>query len=98
MLLHLYYTILYTVPILDSTQDHRSNNKMSSLPAQPRPQSSMGLRLYDRLKYDLDHDPKVSQEVALGKRVGMYRLRGHLGAGNFAKVKLGLHLITHGKL
>ena len=32
------------------------------------------------------------------KRVGFYKLKGQLGAGNFSKVKLGLHLLTNGKL
>ena len=61
----------------------------------PTPSGATG-KLYDRLKHDLDHDPKVSQEIALGKRVGFYRMKGQLGVGNFAKVKLGMHLLTHG--
>ena len=52
--------------------------------------------LYERLTYDLRHDHKVKQEVRLGKRIGLYKLRGQLGTGNFAKVKLGIHLLTTG--
>lgn len=63
---------------------------------QPSGAHRASLRLFDRLQYDLDHDPKISKEVVLGKRVGLYRVRGQLGSGNFAKVKLGLHLLTHG--
>ena len=59
--------------------------------------SNRRLTLYERLKYDLEHDLKVAQEVSLGKRVGFYKMKGQLGAGNFAKVKLGIHLLTHGE-
>lgn len=62
-----------------------------------RPAKKTG-SLYDRLNYDLQHDPKVQEEVALGKRVGLYRIKQtKLGAGNFAVVKLGVHLLTSGR-
>ena len=51
---------------------------------------------YERITHDLESDHKVKQEVRLGKRVGFYKLRGQLGTGNFAKVKLGIHLLTTG--
>lgn len=35
-------------------------------------------------------------QVALGKRIGFYRLGKELGAGNFSKVKLGIHVLTKG--
>ena len=54
--------------------------------------------LYERLTRDIEHDHKVSQEVRMGKRVGFYKLKGQLGTGNFSKVKLGVHLLTTGKL
>ena len=52
---------------------------------------------YERITHDLESDQKVKQEVRLGKRVGFYKLRGQLGTGNFAKVKLGIHLLTTGE-
>lgn len=54
--------------------------------------------LYDRLTHDVERDLKVRQEVRMGKRVGFYKLKGQLGTGNFSKVKLGVHLLTTGKL
>lgn len=54
--------------------------------------------LYERIKHDTEHDPKALQEVALGKRVGFYKLRTQLGSGNFATVKLGMHLLTNEKV
>ncbi len=52
---------------------------------------------YERLTHDLVHDPRVTQEIALGKRIGFYRLKGQLGTGNFARVKLGMHVLTNGE-
>ena len=52
--------------------------------------------LYDRLVQDLEHSAKVKQEVISGRRIGFYRLKSQLGSGNFAQVKLGLHLLTNG--
>ena len=53
--------------------------------------------LFERLTHDLQHDAKVQEDVALGRRVGLYRIKKKLGAGNFAQVKLGVHLLTNGK-
>ena len=44
----------------------------------------------------LANDPQYQKEIALGKRVGFYRLGKELGSGNFSKVKLGVHVITKG--
>ena len=54
--------------------------------------------LYDRLVHDLQNDPKVLEDVSQGRRVGLYRLKKTLGRGNFAKVKLGVHLLTNRKI
>lgn len=51
---------------------------------------------YQHLLRDLEQSSKVQQEVLSGKRIGLYRLKGQLGAGNFSQVKLGVHLLTHG--
>ena len=74
-----------------------SGVKGGSQAGQVEAQSAVKRRsLYERLTHDLRHDHKVNQEVRLGKRVGFYKLRGQLGTGNFAKVKLGIHLLTTG--
>uniref|UniRef100_A0AC35U6P9 Protein kinase domain-containing protein n=1 Tax=Rhabditophanes sp. KR3021 TaxID=114890 RepID=A0AC35U6P9_9BILA len=44
------------------------------------------------------NDPSYQKEVALGKRIGMYRLGKELGVGNFSKVKLGVHVLTKVKV
>lgn len=37
-------------------------------------------------------------QVALGRRVGMYRFCGDIGQGNFSRVKLAVHQLTRGEL
>ena len=54
--------------------------------------------LYERLTSELEHDEKVMRDVALGKRIGLYKFKGHLGSGNFSSVKFGVHLLSNGKL
>ncbi|CEF59588.1 Protein kinase domain and Serine/threonine-/dual specificity protein kinase, catalytic domain and Protein kinase-like domain-containing protein [Strongyloides ratti] len=56
------------------------------------------MTLYERTLYLLANDPAQQKEVALGKRIGFYRLGKELGAGNFSKVKLGVHVLTKEKV
>ncbi|UYV65145.1 NIM1K [Cordylochernes scorpioides] len=49
---------------------------------------------YERLLQKMELDDRCREEVALGKRVGFYRFRGDLGAGNFSRVKTALHCLT----
>jgi serine/threonine-protein kinase NIM1 len=53
---------------------------------------------YEKLTRELENDQKIRREVSLGKRIGLYRVRGELGAGNFSQVKMGIHALTKGKL
>lgn len=50
--------------------------------------------LFERLTNE--DDPKVKREVSSGRRIGLYRLKKHLGNGSYGKVKLGIHLLTNG--
>ncbi|KAM9331302.1 serine/threonine-protein kinase NIM1 isoform 2-T2 [Gastrophryne carolinensis] len=49
---------------------------------------------FEKLTRDMSHDEKTIKEMALGKRIGFYRLRGEIGSGNFSQVKLGVHVLT----
>ncbi|XP_069378191.1 serine/threonine-protein kinase NIM1 isoform X2 [Paralichthys olivaceus] len=40
------------------------------------------------------HNEKIVNELMLGRRVGFYELRGEIGQGNFATVRLGIHALT----
>lgn len=46
----------------------------------------------------MTNDINLQKEVALGKRIGFYRLGKELGSGNFSKVRLGVHVLTKGML
>uniref|UniRef100_A0A1B6GBA1 non-specific serine/threonine protein kinase n=1 Tax=Cuerna arida TaxID=1464854 RepID=A0A1B6GBA1_9HEMI len=50
--------------------------------------------LYEKCIYNLHHDHKWQQETSLGKRVGLYRLQGEVGRGNFSYVKMAIHELT----
>ncbi|VDM73691.1 unnamed protein product, partial [Strongylus vulgaris] len=65
-----------------------------SLPVSNRLDDLSELSIYDRTLHMLAVDPIYQKEVALGKRIGFYRLGKELGAGNFSKVKLGIHVLT----
>ncbi|CAI4226547.1 unnamed protein product [Auanema sp. JU1783] len=56
------------------------------------------MSLYDRTLHMLANDVMYQKEVALGKRIGFYRLGKELGSGNFSKVKLGVHVLTKEKV
>lgn len=47
--------------------------------------------------YDLTHSERVMNDLAFGRRVGLYELRGEIGSGNFSQVKFGIHDLTKGK-
>jgi serine/threonine-protein kinase NIM1 len=46
----------------------------------------------------LANDINCQKEIALGKRIGFYRLGKELGSGNFSKVRLGVHVLTREKV
>lgn len=43
-------------------------------------------------------DARWLRDASLGKSVGLYRLRGDLGSGNFSRVKMGIHHPTNEKV
>lgn len=68
---------------------------MHSLPPTVTPTTTS---LYEKTLQMLATDVNYQKEVALGKRIGFYRLGKELGCGNFSKVKLGVHVLTKGTL
>ncbi|XP_065079012.1 serine/threonine-protein kinase NIM1 [Ochlerotatus camptorhynchus] len=54
--------------------------------------------IYQRYTAALQSDPRCSQEVALGRRIGFYRFCGDIGRGNFSRVKLAVHQLTKDKV
>ncbi|KAI6184183.1 hypothetical protein M3Y97_00569000 [Aphelenchoides bicaudatus] len=61
-------------------------------------QVTNGPSLYEKTLHSLANDIHFQKEVALGKRIGFYRLGKELGCGNFSKVRLGVHVLTKEKV
>eukprot|EP01135_Chromosphaera_perkinsii_P004171 Nk52_evm78s270 gene=Nk52_evmTU78s270 len=55
------------------------------------------LSAYERAEKDLKSS-KTAKEIVQGKRIGFYKMRNELGAGNFASVKLGIHELVKEKV
>lgn len=53
---------------------------------------------FGKALYDLTHSEKVMNDLTFGRRVGLYELRGEIGAGNFSQVRLGIHDLTRGEI
>ncbi|XP_053694908.1 serine/threonine-protein kinase NIM1 [Sabethes cyaneus] len=65
---------------------------------EPRPNEPARTPVYQRFTTALQNDPRCSQEVALGRRIGLYRFCGDIGRGNFSRVKLAVHQLTKDKV
>lgn len=52
---------------------------------------------YSKLLEAIKHDSRIQWELTIGKRIGLYTLKGELGCGNFSRVKAGIHALTKGK-
>ncbi|GAB6022190.1 G2-specific protein kinase nim-1 [Chamberlinius hualienensis] len=53
---------------------------------------------YAKLTKSMANDSKWAKEVSLGKRIGLYKLKGELGSGNFSHVKMAVHQLTKDKV
>ena len=62
----------------------------------PPPAPNEEASLYEKLTWAHKYDPRSKEEVILNRRVGFYRFKSDLGAGNFSKVKLAHHQLTKG--
>ena len=56
-----------------------------------------GSSIYERLKWAHEFDHSSQKDLALGRRIGFYKFKSDLGAGNFSKVKLATHQLTKGR-
>ncbi|TMS32380.1 hypothetical protein L596_000228 [Steinernema carpocapsae] len=93
--------VMTKVSTLPSAISEESLTLSRTISAQSLPVStaSTGLQLpYDRILYQLAHDPNCQRDVSLGRRIGFYKLGKELGQGNFSKVKLGVHVLTNEKV
>ena len=60
------------------------------------PEKEKKLTPYEKVCSDVNGDERYLKELALGRRIGFYRIRGELGIGNFSRVKMGVHVLTKG--
>ncbi|XP_035246275.1 serine/threonine-protein kinase NIM1-like [Anguilla anguilla] len=60
---------------------------------QPRPLTPL-----QRLNLAMCQDEKTIRELAVGRRLGLYKVRGEIGRGSFSSVKLGIHALTTDKV
>lgn len=79
-----------TVGVAEVNQPMRNNGDDSKSTSN----SPIQLSPLQRLSKDLKEDERCKKELTVGKRIGYYRLRGDLGNGNFAQVKLGMHCLA----
>lgn len=49
---------------------------------------------YQKAILKLQSDEKWQKDIALGRRIGLYRLKEELGTGNFSQVKAAVHSVT----
>lgn len=89
-------TINTMPPAMHWSQSECCHLGLSNHQAVPRPPERR-VTAYERLTIDLETNPKSLRELSLGKRIGLYRIRGELGSGNFSSVKLGIHTLVKGK-
>uniref|UniRef100_UPI00358F3B29 serine/threonine-protein kinase NIM1-like isoform X1 n=2 Tax=Myxine glutinosa TaxID=7769 RepID=UPI00358F3B29 len=54
--------------------------------------------IFEQRLREAREDETVIKEVAFGRRLGFYQLRGEIGSGNFSQVRFGVHLITQEKV
>ncbi|XP_013794259.1 serine/threonine-protein kinase NIM1-like [Limulus polyphemus] len=83
--------LLITVSNFEKVEvDHisRSNPEISQISASK----------YEAALQNLCSDDRWQKDIALGKRVGFYRIHGELGSGNFSKVKVASHCLTKQKV
>ncbi|XP_036385911.1 serine/threonine-protein kinase NIM1-like [Megalops cyprinoides] len=63
-----------------------------------REESPRPLTPLQRLNLAMCQDEKTIRELTIGRRLGLYKVRGDIGCGNFSRVKLGVHALTADKV
>lgn len=76
----------------------KTENQRTSLRNSGNGKPDIHISAYQKALLDLSHDKKLERDIAVGRQIGFYRVRGELGSGNFSQVKLGVHILTRGKV
>uniref|UniRef100_A0A915Q196 non-specific serine/threonine protein kinase n=1 Tax=Setaria digitata TaxID=48799 RepID=A0A915Q196_9BILA len=75
----------------------QSSDEQSSLPSMCQETSAIK-KPYELLVDALANDPSIKKEVALGERIGFYKIGEQIGCGSFSKVNIGIHCLTNEKV
>lgn len=80
-----------------ATSAHEMASTLEEIPEEEDQKSSTSVELtpYEKV-LNAVHDQKLVHDIALEKRVGLYRFLGDIGRGNFSRVKKAIHLLTKG--
>jgi len=73
-----------------------TGNQLTSPRNSGNTRDNVRISAYEKAVIDLTHDKKLERDLAVGRQIGLYRIRGELGSGNFSQVKLGIHILTRG--
>ena len=83
---------------MNSLSSNTSNHGQGKDLTPPAPHPDENSTLYEKLVWSHQYDPRSKEEVIMNRRVGFYKFKSDLGAGNFSKVKLAHHQLTKGKV
>jgi len=87
-----------TVHLQQNPSVLETGSQLTSLRKNGTTRQDIPLSAYDKAIMDLSHDKKLERDLAVGRQIGFYRIRGELGSGNFSQVKLGVHILTRGEV
>jgi len=79
---------------MNSLSSNTSNHGQGKDLTPPAPHPDENSTLYEKLVWSHQYDPRSKEEVIMNRRVGFYKFKSDLGAGNFSKVKLAHHQLT----
>ncbi|CAK6957745.1 serine/threonine-protein kinase NIM1 [Scomber scombrus] len=80
--------------LLTSPKVRERNKNVEAKENMTEEQGAVQHTTFGKALYDLTHSEKVMDDLTFGRRVGLYELRGEIGAGNFSQVRLGIHDLT----
>ena len=83
---------------MNSLSSNTSNHGQGKDLTPPAPHPDENSTLYEKLVWSHQYDPRSKEEVIMNRRVGFYKFKSDLGAGNFSKVKLAHHQLTKGRI
>jgi len=75
-----------------------TESQLTNLAKSGNSRQEIHISAYEKALLDLSHDKKLERDLAVGRQIGFYRIRGELGSGNFSQVKLGVHILTRGEV